>query len=694
MKLAHGHRRLDAETGVRRTLLGQVPFFIVAVTFFCFLAFCLFGILYGFERTVDASEEMHRSASAEWSHIALNSGLRAAEGTGVQENPNLRGYGSPAAELLPTPDSRLLAAQAARIKLIEKLTRCVVAIFSYSGSEGGSGVLISPDGLALTNFHVAKPCGLAMKCGLPDGKLYDAITVGWDPTGDIALIKLLGRTDFPYALLGDSDEVRVGDEVFVMGNPFMLAMDLQPTVTWGIISGTHRYQHPAGTILEYTDCLQTDASINPGNSGGPMFDCRGRLIGVNGRASFDRRGRVNVGVGYAVSINQVKNFLGHLKGGRIVDHATLGAQVNFDQEGRVVVSNIVEHCDAWRRGLRMDDELVSFAGRPIRSPNEFKNLLGIYPAGWRVPLSFRRQGTRFDILVRLEPLHSEAELLEKTERFFMDPPRPEMPIPQPGPQGVDAPNVQESENADPPEAPEGNTRERKSVDNRQEPAPGALLPQGTDAAAALPKVVRPYYEAKRGFANFYFNRLHQRGVWQPWRDSLGSWGEAAEWHFRGQTEGGVAFEMRVDDRSARLKLPQLEHIWESSRTETFHWQPPQPAGLLLCLYLWRQLAMNPPERFPGLYYWGVEPLWGEGPSADVLAAVFGPGECRWIFQGNMLAGMELGADPAKDPWEVRFLGEQRIGDGIFPAVIEVRWGDFIFERLKLEGVVEGSPSNP
>ena len=69
-----------------------------------------------------------------------------------------------------------------------------------------------------------------------------------------------------------------------MGNPFLLATDFQPTVTYGIVSGVHRYQFPAGTLLEYTDCLQTDASINPGNSGGPLFDAQGRLIGINGRA--------------------------------------------------------------------------------------------------------------------------------------------------------------------------------------------------------------------------------------------------------------------------------------------------------------------------------------------------------------------------------------------------------------------------
>ena len=218
--------------------------------------------------------------------------------------------------------------------------------------------------------------------------------VGLDPGGDVALIKLLGDDEFPAAEMGDSDTVRAGDWAYVVGNPFLLADDFKPTVTYGIISGVHRYQYPAGTLLEYADCLQTDAAINPGNSGGPLFNAQGRLIGINGRGSFEKRGRVNVGVGYAISINQIKRFVGLLKSGRIVDHATLGATVTTDTDGRVVVSDILDDSDAYRRGLRYDDELVRFGGRDIGTVNAFKNALGTYPSGWRVPITFppRRSG--------------------------------------------------------------------------------------------------------------------------------------------------------------------------------------------------------------------------------------------------------------------------------------------------------------
>ena len=147
-----------------------------------------------------------------------------------------------AARVLAEPPAALLDAEAKRIAVVNKAKDCVLAIFLTSGQGGGSGVVISPDGYALTNFHVALPCGKAMQCGMADGKAYDAVLVGLDPTGDVALIKLFGRDDFPYAELGDTDKTRVGDWVFAMGNPFLLATDFQPTVTYGIISGVHRYQ--------------------------------------------------------------------------------------------------------------------------------------------------------------------------------------------------------------------------------------------------------------------------------------------------------------------------------------------------------------------------------------------------------------------------------------------------------------------
>jgi S1-C subfamily serine protease len=395
----------------------------------------------------------------------------------------------PAAPAATAVDPALLEVESQRIAVIAKAKDSVLAVFVSTGQGGGSGVVITPDGYALTNFHVAHECGSAMKCGMADGRLYDAVLVGIDPTGDVALIKLLGRDDFPHAELGDSDQVRVGDWAFAMGNPFLLATDLQPTVTHGIISGVHRYQYPSGTILEYADCLQTDASINPGNSGGPLFDALGRLIGINGRGSFEKRGRVASAPATRSPSTRSRISSAILHSGRVVDHATLGAVFSLDDDGRVVVSDIVETSDAYRRGLRMDDELVSFGGRPVSTPNGFKNILGIYPKGWRVPLSYRREGKRYDIYVRLTGVHREGELEKLIEQ------KPTI-IPMP------------------PKKPDG--EDKKPGHPKENDLPKDLPVHLGHQQAPMPEAVKKLFESKRGYANYYFNKLQRTRVWDAW----------------------------------------------------------------------------------------------------------------------------------------------------------------------------------
>jgi len=558
-------------------------------------------------------------------------------------------------------DQVVLDAEAERIAVMEKAKGSVLAIFSASGGGGGSGVVISTDGYALSNFHVVKPCGNAMKCGMADGRLYDAVIVGVDPTGDVALIKLFGRDDFPYAEIADSDAVRVGDWTFAMGNPFLLATDFLPTVTYGIISGVHRYQYPSGTMLEYADCLQTDASINPGNSGGPLFDAAGRLIGINGRASFDKRGRVNVGVAYAVSINQITNFLGHLRSGRIVDHATLGARVALDEDGRVVVSDILQQSDAYRRGLRYDDEIVSFGGRPITTPNGFKNVLGIFPKGWRVAMSFRRDGERHDVLVRLAGLHSEAELVAKTSgRRRLHP----LPIPQPG---------------DDPEQEKPKPGEPKPGD-APEPA------NAKSANAAMPEIVRDHFQAKRGYANYYFNKLNRDRVFSAWT-ALAAFGSGGgEWTFAGPLEGGDRFFFRLTETGALLELPEIEHVWMADDEFGSSPYPPGSGGLLPSLYLWRRLAVDGPERFGEVHYLGTVPLAGHEALVDVLVGIHGGVECRFLFdadEGHLLA-MEMFPEENVDPCEVYFVDYRQVEGGWLPGGMEVRFGDDVYATFRIE----------
>jgi S1-C subfamily serine protease len=544
----------------------------------------------------------------------------------------------------------------------------VLAVFVATGQGGGSGVVITPDGYALTNFHVAHECGTAMKCGMADGRLYDAVLVGIDPTGDVALIRLLGRDDFPHAELGDSDQARVGDWVFAMGNPFLLATDLQPTVTHGIISGVHRYQYPSGTILEYADCIQTDASINPGNSGGPLFDALGRLIGINGRGSFEKRGRVAVGAGYAISVNQIKNFLGDLHSGRVVDHATLGAVFSFDGDGRVTVSDIVESSDAYRRGLRMDDELVSFGGRAVSTPNGFKNILGIYPKGWRVPLSYRREGKRYDIYVRLTGVHREGEL-EK----LIDQKPAIIPMPQKKPDG------------------DGKKPGQRKENDLPKPGPIPIPAQLARPELPIPEAVKKLFEAKRGYANYYFNKLQRARVWDAWTAHGSFAGQDGPWSLAGPLPGGGACRFVLGNDGCLLELPNEEIKWTAGNQLETSLLPQASGGLLPTLYLWRRLAVLGPGKFGEVSYVGKAPLPGHGELFDVLLGIYGGVQCRYYFdpaQGT-LAAMEMYPDAEADPCEVYFFDYHEFEGRLMPSRMEVRFGDetfgqFKFSEIKLE----------
>ncbi|HOW70592.1 MAG TPA: trypsin-like peptidase domain-containing protein [Phycisphaerae bacterium] len=298
------------------------------------------------------------------------------------------------------------AAEQRRIETIARASRSAVCIFLDEG-EAGSGVVICPDGYGLTNFHVIAGTLKTRRAfgGLSDGKQYPLEVLGIDPTGDMAMFRLTGKERFECAEFGDSEAVRVGDEVFAAGNPFMLAEDSTPTITAGIVSGVHRYQYGQDArSLVYADCIQVDASINPGNSGGPLFDAAGRLIGINGRASFERRGRVNVGLAYAISINQFKRFIPGLKAGLLVEHGSLGATAVDAGYRQVVFDRVMDRAAAAAAGIKPGDRLVGFADHKIRDANHFTSLLGSYPAGWPVSITWQHEGRLTSRVIELDPL--------------------------------------------------------------------------------------------------------------------------------------------------------------------------------------------------------------------------------------------------------------------------------------------------
>lgn len=316
---------------------------------------------------------------------------------------------SPAAaapEAAPAAVPDAAAAAAVEDGLAELIGKKLLPTYVFVG--GASGVVISPDGLVLTNHHVAGSAK-AWKVRTASGRAYVADVLGTDPVGDVLLLKMRGAAGLPAAELADSDALEVGQTVVAVGNPFGLGFsDESPTVTVGVISATHRY---AGS---YSDAVQTDAPLNPGNSGGPLFTLDGRLAGINGRISTRFGTTSNTGIGYAIPANQVRRFLPALKaaGGGTVEHGTIaGLRLKpfvpeaGQGEDRAVVGAVAAGSTAEQCGFRPGDEVLALDGQAIGHHARFAGVLGTYPAGAEVEVAVRRGGAEERLKVKLDVLH-------------------------------------------------------------------------------------------------------------------------------------------------------------------------------------------------------------------------------------------------------------------------------------------------
>jgi serine protease Do len=253
----------------------------------------------------------------------------------------------------------------------------------------GSGFIIDPKGLVLTNNHVVEGA-VDIQVKLMDGREFTAEVLGTDPLTDVALIELQGKDvkDLPVVRLGDSDAMRVGDWVLAIGNPF----GLSSSVSLGILSAKARDIH-AGP---YDDFLQTDAAINPGNSGGPLFNMNGEVVGINTAIVGE-----GTGIGFAVPSNLAKALLPQLQKEGTVTRGWLGLGVQDltpaiaqamglpVHEGAVVIS-MDEGTPAARAGLRQDDVIVAVDGKPITSAGSLTRTVGLMHPGTQVTLTLYR----------------------------------------------------------------------------------------------------------------------------------------------------------------------------------------------------------------------------------------------------------------------------------------------------------------
>ncbi|MGA9725335.1 MAG: DegQ family serine endoprotease [Candidatus Binatus sp.] len=281
----------------------------------------------------------------------------------------------------------------------------------------GSGFIITKDGYILTNEHVVENPG-TVTVTLQDGHNYTAKIVGHDEKSDIALLKIDVKHDLAVAPLGDSSDLKVGEWVMAIGNPF----GFDHSVTAGIVSAKGRF-----IPGNYEDFIQTDASINPGNSGGPLIDLRGNVIGVN-CAIYTHTGS-SMGIGFAVPIDLVKEELTQLKSSGKVVRGWLGVYIQkvtpelaeslglADSHG-ALVAKVLDNGPAQAAGVKRGDVIIAFDNQPVDDSRELPLLVGRSDLGHKGILKVIRDKQTLDLPVTItqsrEPEMVAAE--EKTEK--------------------------------------------------------------------------------------------------------------------------------------------------------------------------------------------------------------------------------------------------------------------------------------
>jgi Do/DeqQ family serine protease len=267
----------------------------------------------------------------------------------------------------------------------------------------GSGVIVDPSGLVVTNHHVIE--GMTdVKVALSDHREFPAKIVLRDPRSDLAVLKIAGDEAFPVLELGDSDAIEVGDFVIAIGNPFGVGQ----TVTQGIVSALARTQ--VG-ISDYGFFIQTDAAINPGNSGGALVDLDGRLIGINS-AIISRSGG-SMGIGFAIPVNMVKGVVAAARrGGTAVKRPWLGASlqdvtkeiadsIGLDRPVGALAADVTAGGPAAEAGLKRGDVITAIDGQPVEDSGGVSFRLGERPLGGVASLSVLRAGKTIDLSLRL-----------------------------------------------------------------------------------------------------------------------------------------------------------------------------------------------------------------------------------------------------------------------------------------------------
>ncbi|MDP6625488.1 MAG: trypsin-like peptidase domain-containing protein [Nitrospinota bacterium] len=274
----------------------------------------------------------------------------------------------------------------------------------YQVENLGSGVIFSSKGHILTNYHVVENAEHLL-IRLSDDRKFEGTLIGMDKKTDLAVIKINSFNSLPKAPLGDSNNLKAGQWVIAIGNPY----GLDRTVTVGVVSAKGR----SGIgITTYENFIQTDASINPGNSGGPLLDLEGNVIGIN--TAIIGQG---TGIGFAIPIDMVKLISKDLIKKGTVERGWLGAGIQAlspelartfktDYQKGVLVNKIIPEAPAFNGGLKQGDIIVFFDGNAVTSPKELQNMVALATIGETIEVKVFRNGKAKNLKIKVAKMES------------------------------------------------------------------------------------------------------------------------------------------------------------------------------------------------------------------------------------------------------------------------------------------------
>ncbi len=266
----------------------------------------------------------------------------------------------------------------------------------------GSGVIVDPKGVILTNFHVIEGAD-SVEVSLPDGRKFSSKDIRGDRKTDLAIVRIQSEKPLPALELGDSDQMEVGDRVLAVGAPF----GLTGTVTHGIISAKSRNLK----LNFYEDFLQTDAAINPGNSGGPLISLDGKVIGINSAIKSKTGGFQ--GVGLAISSNLTKEIMTQLLRDGTVRRGYLGVQIrdvdnevatklNVKEGEGVLITKVFDNAPGSKGGLKTGDVVLSVGGKNVKDGLTLQRAVASLPVGKEAEVSLIREGKPKSLSIKIE----------------------------------------------------------------------------------------------------------------------------------------------------------------------------------------------------------------------------------------------------------------------------------------------------